>query len=70
MEPHHLTWLDYVVLAGYFGVMILIGYIASLRIRHQEDFFMGGARLRQAPADGAPIFAPKAVKAGQPPPAD
>ena len=47
MEPsHHLEALDYIVLVGYFAVMILIGYLSSLRIRHQEDFFMGGPRLR------------------------
>ncbi len=34
--------LDYVVLAGYFLVMILVGVLASLRIKAQEDFFMGG----------------------------
>lgn len=34
--------LDYVVLAGYFAVMILIGVLASLKIKEQEDFFMGG----------------------------
>lgn len=38
----HLTALDYLVLLGYFALMILIGYLSSLRIRHQEDFFMGG----------------------------
>jgi len=34
--------LDYVVLVGYFGVMILIGYLCSRRIKGQDDFFMGG----------------------------
>ncbi len=34
--------LDYVVLAGYFVLMILLGVVSSLRIKHQEDYFMGG----------------------------
>ncbi len=34
--------LDYIVLAAYFGVMIVIGVIASWTIKAQEDFFMGG----------------------------
>ena len=33
---------DYVVLIGYFMVMILIGVICSLKVKKQEDFFMGG----------------------------
>lgn len=33
---------DYVVLFGYFVVMIVIGVLCSLRIKKQEDFFMGG----------------------------
>jgi SSS family solute:Na+ symporter len=34
--------LDYVVLGGYFLTLILIGIISSLRIKGQEDYFMGG----------------------------
>ena len=34
--------LDYVVLVGYFVVMIVIGVISALRIKEQEDYFMGG----------------------------
>lgn len=34
--------LDYIVLAGYFVVMIIIGVVSALRIKAQEDFFMGG----------------------------
>ena len=34
--------LDYLVLLGYFLIMILIGWICSRRIKRQEDFFMGG----------------------------
>ncbi len=33
---------DYLVLAGYFVVMIGIGIWSSLRIKEQEDYFMGG----------------------------
>ena len=34
--------LDYVVLVGYFVVMIVIGVISAMRIKQQEDYFMGG----------------------------
>jgi len=34
--------LDYIVLVGYFVIMIVIGIICSMRIKGQEDFFMGG----------------------------
>ena len=34
--------LDYVVLVGYFVVMIVIGVFSAMRIKKQEDYFMGG----------------------------
>ncbi len=34
--------LDYLVLVGYFAVMIAIGIYSSRMIKAQEDFFMGG----------------------------
>ena len=34
--------VDYVVLGGYFLVMASIGYICSLLIKAQEDYFLGG----------------------------
>ncbi|PHR90790.1 MAG: hypothetical protein COA78_34380 [Blastopirellula sp.] len=34
--------LDYIVLIGYFAMMILIGVISSFKIKKQEDYFMGG----------------------------
>ncbi|GIW82584.1 MAG: hypothetical protein KatS3mg105_4391 [Gemmatales bacterium] len=34
--------MDYVVLIGYFVAMIAIGVYCSLKIKKQEDFFMGG----------------------------
>ncbi len=37
-----MHWLDYTVLLGYFGVMIGIGVYTSMKIKRQEDFFMGG----------------------------
>lgn len=37
-----MVWLDYLVLAGYFVMMIGIGVYASKMIKAQEDFFMGG----------------------------
>lgn len=37
-----MRWIDYVVLASYFVVMIVIGVIAMKRVRGEEDYFMGG----------------------------
>ncbi len=33
---------DYLVLGGYFGILILIGIISSYTIKRQEDYFLGG----------------------------
>lgn len=37
-----MVLMDYVVLVGYFVAMIVIGVACALRIKKQEDFFMGG----------------------------
>ena len=37
-----MTWIDYVVVAVYFIVMIAIGLWAMGRVKGQEDYFMGG----------------------------
>ena len=37
-----MNYLDLLVLAGYFAVMIVIGIYCSRLIKEQEDFFMGG----------------------------
>ncbi|MDA1049066.1 MAG: sodium:solute symporter family protein [Planctomycetota bacterium] len=37
-----MVMLDYLVLAGYFVLMIGIGVYASRLVKEQEDFFMGG----------------------------
>ncbi len=37
-----MVFWDYLVLLGYFAVMIGIGIYSSMRIKGQEDFFMGG----------------------------
>ena len=34
--------MDVVVLTGYFLIMVVIGIYCSRRIKHQEDFFLGG----------------------------
>jgi SSS family solute:Na+ symporter len=34
--------LDYVVIIIYFAIMVVIGFIASRRIKVQEDYFLGG----------------------------
>jgi SSS family solute:Na+ symporter len=40
--PLVMQLLDYLVLVGYFAVMIAIGIYSSRMIKAQEDFFMGG----------------------------
>ena len=37
-----MHWLDFVVLGGYFVILIVIGVWSSRRIEVQEDYFMGG----------------------------
>lgn len=37
-----LDTLDFIVLIGYFIILLVIGFICSWSIRRQEDFFMGG----------------------------
>ncbi len=37
-----MNWIDYLVLAGYFGVILWIGRLAMKRIKRQEDFLLGG----------------------------
>ena len=37
-----MALLDYVVLAGYFVLMAAIGVICMLRVKVQEDYFLGG----------------------------
>ena len=37
-----MTTLDYIVLVGYFVGMAAIGIVCMLRVKAQEDFFMGG----------------------------
>ncbi len=37
-----MTWIDWSVLIGYFVVMAGIGFWSMLKIKKQEDFFLGG----------------------------
>lgn len=37
-----MTTIDYIVLAGYFLVLGIIGVICMLRVKKQEDYFLGG----------------------------
>ena len=37
-----MTTIDYVVLAVYFAAMAVIGLVSMLKIKKQEDFFLGG----------------------------
>lgn len=40
-----LPTLDLLVIAAYFGVIMLIGYWSAKRIKNQEDFFLGGRQF-------------------------
>lgn len=40
--------LDYLVLIGYFGVVLRIGQLAMRRVRKQEDYFLGGRSFGRA----------------------
>lgn len=40
-----LPTLDLLVIAAYFGAIMLIGYISAKRIKNQEDFFLGGRQF-------------------------
>lgn len=40
--------LDYLVLIGYFGVVLRIGQLAMRRVQKQEDYFLGGRSFGRA----------------------
>ena len=40
-----LSWLDYLVIIGYFAATLTIGLRGGRRVRSQEDFFLGGRRF-------------------------
>lgn len=40
-----MNFLDYLVLLGYFALMIWIGRVAMRRVKAQEDYFMGGRQF-------------------------
>jgi solute:Na+ symporter, SSS family len=44
-EHSGFTVLDWVVLGGYFALLLLIGAVASRRERGTDDFFLGGRRM-------------------------
>jgi solute:Na+ symporter, SSS family len=39
--------LDYIVLVGYFGVMLRIGQLAMRKVKVQDDYFLGGRSFGQ-----------------------
>jgi solute:Na+ symporter, SSS family len=41
----HLTALDFVVVAGYFAAIILIGLYVARYVRHTKDYFVAGAGI-------------------------
>ena len=43
-----LTWLDIVVLAGYFLVVVAIGIAGARRVKNVQDYYMGGRRFGKA----------------------
>ncbi len=40
-----LTPLDYIILAGYFAIVVLIGVVSTRLIKNREDYLMGGRRF-------------------------
>ncbi len=40
-----MNLLDYIVLAGYFALMMVIGFWAMKRVKAQEDYLLGGRRF-------------------------
>lgn len=61
--------LDYVVLLGYFAIVILIGIVCSRRIKGQDDFFMGhrsfGKLLQTFAAFGSGTGANEPIQIGR-----
>ena len=61
--------LDYIVLVGYFLTMIVIGVLCSLRIKAQDDFFMGrrsfGILLQTFAAFGSGTGANEPIQVGR-----
>ncbi|MSV28637.1 MAG: sodium:solute symporter family protein [Bryobacterales bacterium] len=43
-----LRWLDAVVLASYFVLMIGIGFVAARRVKNMDDYYLGGRRFGKA----------------------
>jgi Na+/proline symporter len=37
-----LHWLDWAVIAGYFVLILVIGFLAARRVKDTEDYFLGG----------------------------
>lgn len=40
-----LSWFDYTLLAGYFGIMFGLGAYSARRIKNIDDYYMGGRRF-------------------------
>ncbi len=61
--------LDYIVLVGYFVMVIVIGILCSLRIKAQDDFFMGrrsfGKLLQTFAAFGSGTGANEPIQVGR-----
>jgi len=54
--PHHLSWLDWVVIGVYGLVMLLIGLYYSRRNKTAEDYLLGGRQMKPT-AVGISLFA-------------
>ena len=61
--------LDFYVLIGYFVIVIVIGVLCSLKIKEQDDFFMGhrsfGKLLQTFAAFGAGTGANEPIQVGR-----
>lgn len=54
--PHHLSWLDWVVIGAYALSMLLIGLYYSRRNKTAEDYLLGGRQMKPT-AIGISLFA-------------
>ena len=56
VAPHHLNWLDWLVIAAYGLAMLGIGWFYSRRNQTREDYFLGGREMKPG-AIGLSLFA-------------
>ena len=40
-----MHWLDWVMVAAFFGVMLIIGFVSKKSVKNSADFFVGGGKI-------------------------